>query len=133
MLTQWVGASVAEIGALPNYRNRLLEKTGTAMTADGSGNDRITLEGLEEAYTFMDVESDGGNEESSEGDGSEETGQGGEDNGGGGSRDEGEEDNGHDIINTEDLLSIIEHDDDDEVTDGEEIVGMTRIPDGFQL
>ena len=76
LITNWVGEATERIdklsygqargrtssredtGVRPLYRHRLFEKTGTAMTADGTGDDKISLEGLEEGfrYTFMDVE-----------------------------------------------------------------------------
>ena len=51
-----------DAGVPPLYRHRLFEKTGTAMTADGTGDDKISLEGLEKGfrYTFMDVEDQNG-------------------------------------------------------------------------
>ena len=51
-------AAIKEIDADAKYRLRLYEKTGTAMTTDGSGDERITLEGLSAPYSFMDVEDD---------------------------------------------------------------------------
>ena len=36
------------------YRFRLLEKTGSLMTGDGTGDERINLEGLTEPLAFMD-------------------------------------------------------------------------------
>ena len=76
LITNWVGEATERVNKLPCgqargrtsqredtgvpplYRHRLFEKTGTAMTADGTGDDKISLEGLEEGfrYTFMDVE-----------------------------------------------------------------------------
>ena len=79
LITKWVGEATERIDKLPYhhedgrtsredtgvpplYRHRLFEKTGTAMTADGTGDDKISLEGLEEGfrYTFMDVEDQNG-------------------------------------------------------------------------
>ena len=39
--------------ARPGYRLRLFEKTGLTMTADGSRDDRTTLEGVSEPYNSM--------------------------------------------------------------------------------
>ena len=50
----------------PGYRFRLFEKCGMAMTVDGSGNDRIMLEGLGKPYTFMGAEDSSDNEGASE-------------------------------------------------------------------
>ena len=66
----------------PNYRFRLFEKTGSLMTADGSCDERINLEGLTKPLAFM---RNGGETEAAEGgaggrgdEGSEEESQGGE-------------------------------------------------------
>lgn len=37
----------------PNYRFSLFEKTGSLVTADGTGDEGINLEGLTEPLTFM--------------------------------------------------------------------------------
>lgn len=81
LLTHWVGAVVEEIDADQAYRKRLFEKTGSGMTADGSEDDRINLEGLSGPYNFMDVEVDGSSDDEEEGGDSSpgETGRGGGD------------------------------------------------------
>ena len=80
LITNWVGEATDRIDKLPYdqargrtssredngvpplYRHCLFEKTGTAMTVDNTGDDKISLEGLEERfrYTFMDVEDQNG-------------------------------------------------------------------------
>ena len=50
----------------PDYRFRLFEKCGMAMTVDGSGDERITLEGLNKPYSFMDAEDSSDDEEAFE-------------------------------------------------------------------
>ena len=47
MLTKWVATAVDTVDNGAGYRFRLLEKTGSLMT-DGTGDDRINLEGLTE-------------------------------------------------------------------------------------
>jgi hypothetical protein len=54
LLTRFIGEAIARIDARPGYRFRLFEKTGLAMTADGSLDDRITPEGVVGPYNFMD-------------------------------------------------------------------------------
>lgn len=54
LFTRFIAKAVARIDARPGYRHRLFEKTGLAMTADGSLDDRITPEGVVGAYNFMD-------------------------------------------------------------------------------
>eukprot|EP00903_Cladosiphon_okamuranus_P012014 g11281.t1 len=140
LLTHWVGAVVEEIDADKEYRKRLFEKTGSGMTADGSEDDRINLEGLSGPYNFMDVEVDGSSDDEEErGDGSlGETGRGGGDLGPQqlGDDDQHEDDSSscdesdEDARESEDPQTQLE--DDDELAPGEEPLGMD-IPDGFQL
>ena len=52
LVTQWVRAAMEIVD---NYRFRLFEKCGMAMTVNGSGDDRITLDDLDNSYTFMDA------------------------------------------------------------------------------
>ena len=54
LLRRFIGEAFARIGARPGYRFRLFEKTGLAMTAGGSLDDRITPEGVVGPYNFMD-------------------------------------------------------------------------------
>ena len=57
MITQWVGEAAKQIDSDIRYRRRLFEKTGLAMTADGSDDDLINLEGVEQGTysACMDV------------------------------------------------------------------------------
>ena len=50
LITQWVGPAMNIVDNRPDYRFRLFEKCGMAMTVDGSGDERITLEGLNKPY-----------------------------------------------------------------------------------
>ena len=45
LITQWVGEAAKQIDSDIRYRRRLFEKTGLAMTADGSDDNLINLEG----------------------------------------------------------------------------------------
>ena len=57
LITQWVGEAAKQIDSDIRYRRRLFEKTGLAMTADGSDDNLINLEGVERGtYSFMDVD-----------------------------------------------------------------------------
>ncbi|CAN0572255.1 unnamed protein product, partial [Laminaria digitata] len=49
LITQWVGeaAKKIDIEMGVDYRRRLFEKTGLAITADGSDDNLINLEGME--------------------------------------------------------------------------------------
>ena len=50
LITQWVGPAMDIVDNRPDYRFRLFEKCGMAMTVGGSGDERITLEGLNKPY-----------------------------------------------------------------------------------
>ena len=72
---------MARLNSQQRYRYRLFEKCGMAMTVDGSGDDRITLEGLDKPYTFTNDgdsgESEGDSDIGSDGpEGREEEGSG---------------------------------------------------------
>ena len=57
LITQWVGEAAKQIDSDIRYRRRLFEKAGLAMPADGSDDNLINLEGLEQGtYSFMDVD-----------------------------------------------------------------------------
>ncbi|CAN0135266.1 unnamed protein product, partial [Ascophyllum nodosum] len=57
LITQWVGEVAKQIDSDIRYRRRLFEKTRLAMTADGSDDNLINLEGVEQGtYSFMDVD-----------------------------------------------------------------------------
>lgn len=55
-ITQWMGAAMETMDKHPGYRFRLFEKCGMAMTVEGTGDERITLEGMDKPYTFVDAE-----------------------------------------------------------------------------
>ena len=60
LLTHWVGEAVAKLDSDQLYRRHLFDKTGLMMTADGTDDNLINLEGLDGPYTFMNA--DGGRE-----------------------------------------------------------------------
>ncbi|CAB1113127.1 unnamed protein product [Ectocarpus sp. CCAP 1310/34] len=63
LITQWMGAAMARLNRQQTYRYRIFEKCGMAMTVDGSGDDRITLEGLDKPYTFANDEDSSSDDE----------------------------------------------------------------------
>ena len=89
LITQWVGPAMDIVDSRPDYRFRLFENCGMAMTVDGSGDERITLEGLNKPYSFMDAEDSSEDEKVSEtgSDDDESVEDGGTDLGGGGDGD----------------------------------------------
>ena len=54
LIARWVANTAERTDARPGYHLRLFEKTGLAMTADGSRDDRITLEGVSGPDNFTD-------------------------------------------------------------------------------
>lgn len=82
LITQWMGAAMARLNSQQAYRYRLFEKCGMAMTVDGSGDDRITLEGLDKPYTFANDEDSSDDEQGSENGNDEPKGRGEEGDGG---------------------------------------------------
>ena len=50
LLTKWVATAVDTVGNRAGYRFRLPDKTRSLMTADGTGDERINLEGLTEPF-----------------------------------------------------------------------------------
>ena len=57
LITQWTGKAAKKIDSDTAYHKRLFEKTGLAMTADGSDDNLINLQGVERGtYSFMDVD-----------------------------------------------------------------------------
>ena len=57
LITQRTGEAAKKIDSDSAYRKRLFEKTGLAMTADGSDDDLINLQGVERGtYSFMEVD-----------------------------------------------------------------------------
>ena len=58
LTTQWNGRAVEKIDSNIKNRTRLFEKTGLAVTADGSYDSIINLEGVTQGtYLFVDVDS----------------------------------------------------------------------------
>ena len=53
LLTKWIATAVDIVDNRPSNRFRLFEKTGSLMTADGSCDERINLEGLTKPLAFM--------------------------------------------------------------------------------
>ena len=53
LLTHWVGEAVAKLDSDQLHRGHLFEKTGLAMTADSTDDNLVSLEGLDEPYTFV--------------------------------------------------------------------------------
>lgn len=82
LITQWMGAAMARLNNQQAYRYRLFEKCGMAMTVDGSGDDRITLEGLDKPYTFANDEDSSDDEHGPENGNDEPEGRGEEGDGG---------------------------------------------------
>ncbi|CAB1105043.1 unnamed protein product [Ectocarpus sp. CCAP 1310/34] len=83
LITQWMGAAMARLKRQQAYRYRLFEKCGMAMTVDGSGDDRITLEGLDKPYNFANDEDSSDDEQGSENGNDEPEGRAEEGDGGG--------------------------------------------------
>ena len=54
LLTKWVATAVNTVYNRAGCRCRLFENTGSLMTADGTGDVRINLEGLTEPLAFTD-------------------------------------------------------------------------------
>lgn len=130
LITQWVGeaAKKIDVDMGVEYRRRLFEKTGLAMTADGSDDDLINLEGVEGVFSFMDmdvtpepledvlpVSPAPADEEHPAGSSDEDDDSDGEEGGGGGTHD--------------DLATI---DNDDDLDEGEEPLPL-EIPAGYSL
>ena len=55
LLTKWVATAVDTVDNRAGYRFRLFEKTGSLLTADATGDERINLEGLTGRLAFMDL------------------------------------------------------------------------------
>lgn len=58
LITHWIGeaAKKIDVDMGVEYRRRLFEKTGLAMTADSSDGDVINPEGVEGTFSFMDMD-----------------------------------------------------------------------------
>ena len=59
LITQRVGEAAKKIDVEMDveYRGRLFKRTGLAITADGSGDNLINLEGIEGNFFFIDADS----------------------------------------------------------------------------
>eukprot|EP00903_Cladosiphon_okamuranus_P021062 g19348.t1 len=143
LMTRWVAEVIEEINADQEYRFRLFDKTGAGMTADGSGDERINLEGMSGPLNFMDADVGGSSGEEDEEERKDDSnpgkaGRGGEDLGlqlGGDNESEEDasscdESDGDDDKQSEDPLTQLH--DDDQLCAGEESLEMD-VPDGFQL
>ncbi|CAB1099146.1 unnamed protein product [Ectocarpus sp. CCAP 1310/34] len=108
------------------YRFRLFEKIECGMTADGSGDDKINLEGLS-TYSFMDVEGGASADEEGKEDG--DTGKVDVDQP---SEDASSNDDESDRDDDNDKDPLTQLDDDDELSPEEGTLKMD-IPDGFRL
>ncbi|CAB1121435.1 unnamed protein product [Ectocarpus sp. CCAP 1310/34] len=148
LITQWTGAAVAKLNSNQGYRHRLFEKCGMAMTVDGSGDDRITLEGLDQPYTFPNdddsSENEGGSEDGSDGpEGREEEGAGRREpvvgderngaNSGEGMEGAGYSDEDDDNMSQSqtDALALLDEDDSMDPDDPEDETQGMEIPAGF--
>ena len=50
-MTQWTGEAWSELKESKDFLRRFFEKTGCLMTTDGSGDEKISPQGLDE-YSF---------------------------------------------------------------------------------
>ncbi|CBJ33249.1 C2H2 zinc finger protein [Ectocarpus siliculosus] len=150
LITQWAGAAMEKLNSNQGYRHRLFEKCGMAMTVDGSGDDRITLEGLDQPYTFANdedsSENEGGSEDGSDGpEGKEEEGAGRREpvvgderngaNSGEGMEGAGYSDEDDDNMSQSqtDELALLDEDDSMDPDDPEDETQGMEIPAGFRL
>ncbi|CAB1100647.1 unnamed protein product [Ectocarpus sp. CCAP 1310/34] len=130
LFTRFIARAVARMDRWPGYRHRLFEKTGLAMTADGSLDDRITPEGVVGAYNFMD----GGT--SSDEEMPDQDDEVSDDDGGAGGgesscdSDASADDDGDDHGDVQAPLSQLDSDDD--VDSDDDIIAM-ELPVGFRL
>ncbi|CAB1106322.1 unnamed protein product [Ectocarpus sp. CCAP 1310/34] len=119
------------------YRYRLFEKCGMAMTVDGSGDDRITLEGLDKLYTFANDEDSSDDEQGSENGNDEPEGRAEEGDGGRETLMEGvdssDEDDGDISQPQTDELALLDDDDSMEPQDPEDEIQGMEIPAGFRI
>ncbi|CAB1096297.1 unnamed protein product [Ectocarpus sp. CCAP 1310/34] len=138
LITQWMGAAMARLNSQQAYRYRLFEKCGMAMTVDGSGDDRITLEGLDKPYTFANDEDSSDDEQGPENGNDAPEGRAEEGDGGRETLMEGvdssDEDDGDISQPQTDELALLDGDDDsmDQQDPVDEIQGM-EIPAGFRI
>ena len=59
LMTHMVGQSIDVLNKQNNLGFKSVRKAGMVRTADGSGDEDVTLEGLKLPYTLMGVEKDG--------------------------------------------------------------------------
>ncbi|CAB1112188.1 unnamed protein product [Ectocarpus sp. CCAP 1310/34] len=137
LITQWIGAAMARLNSQQAFRFRLFEKCGMVTTVDGSGNDRITLEGLDKSYTFANDKNCSEDEEGLENGSDEPEGQGKEGDGretvveGADSSDD-EHDCGTSQTQT-DELALLDDDDSMDPQDPEHETQGMEIPTGFRI
>ncbi|CAB1103214.1 unnamed protein product [Ectocarpus sp. CCAP 1310/34] len=137
LITQWIGAAMARLNSQQAFRFRLFEKCGMAMTVDGSGDDRITLEGLDKPYTFANDEDCSEDEEGLENGSDEPEGRGKEGAGretvvGGADSSDDEDDGGTSQTQT-DELALLNVDDSMDPQDPEDETQGMEIPTGFRI
>ncbi|CAB1096612.1 unnamed protein product [Ectocarpus sp. CCAP 1310/34] len=137
IITQWMGAAMARLNSQQAYRYRLFEKCGMAMTVDGSGDDRITLEGLDKPYTFANDEDGSDDEQGSENGNDEPEGRAEEGDGGRETLMEGvdssDEDDGDISQPQTDELALLDDDDSMDPQDPEDEIQGMEIPAGFRI
>ncbi|CAB1099646.1 unnamed protein product [Ectocarpus sp. CCAP 1310/34] len=137
LITQWMGAAMARLNSQQAYRYRLFKKCGMAMTGDGSGDDRITLEGLDKPYTFADDEDSSDDEQGSENGNDEPEGRAEEGDGGRETLMEGvdssDEDDGDISQPQTDELALLDDDDSMDPQDPEDEIQGMEIPAGFRI
>ncbi|CAB1118359.1 unnamed protein product [Ectocarpus sp. CCAP 1310/34] len=137
LVIQWMGAAMARLNSQQAYRYRLFEKCGMAMTVDGSGDDRITLEGLDKPYTFANDEDSSDDEQGSENGNDEPEGRAEEGDGGCDTLMEGvdssDEDDGDMSQPQTDELALLDDDDSMDPQDPEDEIQGMEIPVGFRI
>ena len=124
LIMQWTGEDAKKIDSDTAYRKRLFEKTGLAMTADGSDDDLINLQGVERGtYSFMEVDTTPEPLEDalpiSPAPADEENPPG--------SSDEESESETDQVVNEEDVLDM-----DDDIADEKTLLPF-EVPDGYSL
>ncbi|CAB1106958.1 unnamed protein product [Ectocarpus sp. CCAP 1310/34] len=127
LITQWMGAAIARLNSQQAYRYSPFEKCGMAMTVDGSGDDRITLEGLDKPYTLANDEDSSDDEQGSE-NGNDKSEERAEDGDGGRETlmegvDSSDEDDG----------ALLEDDDSMDPQDPDDEIQGMEIPAGFRI
>ncbi|CAB1117836.1 unnamed protein product [Ectocarpus sp. CCAP 1310/34] len=137
LITQWIGAAMAKLNRKQAFRSAFSKKYGMAMTVDGSGDDRITLKGLDKPYTLandedcsedeegLDNGSDEPEERRKEGDGRETVVEGADSS-------DDEDDGGTSQTQTNELVLLDDDDSMDPQDPEDETQGM-EIPTGFRI